>query len=81
MRRPVLTTAVGSLPETIVEEVNGWLVPAGDPGALADRLIQLAEDPGRAHLPVCEGRSGIPSWEDLARTVLDLAGGSEGPAS
>ncbi len=81
MHRPVVTTAVGSLPEMITEGVNGWLVPPGEPGALADRLARLAEDPGRAQLPVCEGESGIPSWEDLARTVLDLAGDSEDSAS
>jgi len=81
MRRPVLTTAVGALPETIREGVNGWLVPPEDPGALGERLAWLVEDPGRARLPVCEGESGIPSWEDLAQTVLDLADRSAEPSS
>lgn len=75
MRRPVLTTAVGSLPEVIVEGRNGWLVPPGDVRALTARLAGFVEDRGRARLPVCDGESGLPSWEDLARTLLGLLSG------
>jgi len=36
--RPVAAFAVGGLPELIVDGVNGYLVPAGDLGGLAERI-------------------------------------------
>lgn len=36
--RPVLTTSIAGIPELVRHEVDGWLVPAGDVGALADTL-------------------------------------------
>jgi glycosyltransferase involved in cell wall biosynthesis len=42
---PVLASRVGALPELIPDE---WLVPAGDPAALAAALGRLREDAGRA---------------------------------
>ena len=41
---PVVSTAVGGIPEAITDDVEGLLVPARDPGALADAEI------GRAHV-------------------------------
>ncbi len=79
LRRPVLTTRVGALPETIVEGENGWLVPPNDPDALAGVLGEIAQDRRQARLPVTEGESGLPDWGDLARVVMGLvtaAGGT-----
>ncbi len=77
--RPVLTTRVGALPETIVEGENGWLVPPEDPAALASVLRDISRDRKTACLPVTEGQSGLPDWGDLARAVLRLAGDAGGP--
>jgi glycosyltransferase involved in cell wall biosynthesis len=78
LNRPVLTTRVGALPETIVEGENGWLVPPNDPTALAEVLRRIVRDRREACLPVTEGHSGIPDWGDLARAVLRLAGDAGG---
>ncbi len=78
LNRPVLTTRVGALPETIVEGENGWLVPPNDPTALAEVLCRIVRDRREACLPVTEGHSGIPDWGDLARAVLRLAGDAGG---
>jgi glycosyltransferase involved in cell wall biosynthesis len=43
---PVLATAVGGTPE-IVDANSGLLVPARDPGALAEAIVALARDPDR----------------------------------
>ena len=42
---PVLATAAGGTAETITHEVDGWLVPVGDRGALSDGLARLIADP------------------------------------
>ena len=42
--KPVVVTAVGGLPEVVTEGKDGYLVPPGDPSALADRLITLLRD-------------------------------------
>lgn len=42
---PAVASRVGGLPETIVDGVTGYLVPAGDPDALRSRVARLASDP------------------------------------
>lgn len=62
-----LSTAVGGVPELIVEGVNGRLVPPDDPGALAEALLDLIADPdGRRAL----GRAG------QARVARDFDSGA-----
>ena len=41
---PVVATEVGGLTEVIADGTTGFLVPAKDPQALADRISQLAKD-------------------------------------
>ncbi|MPZ64395.1 MAG: glycosyltransferase [Pseudonocardiaceae bacterium] len=48
--RPAVCTAVGGIPDIIVDGVTGYLVPPRDPRALADRLVPLLRDPERARL-------------------------------
>lgn len=42
---PVVCTDVGGAREAIVEGETGYLVPAGDPETLADRIMQLLTNP------------------------------------
>ncbi len=44
-RLPVLSTAVSAIPELIRHGETGWLVPPGDPAALAGALATLIADP------------------------------------
>jgi glycosyltransferase involved in cell wall biosynthesis len=45
---PVVASAVGGIPDQIRHNKEGLLVPAGDPAALADALLELLQDPDRA---------------------------------
>jgi glycosyltransferase involved in cell wall biosynthesis len=44
-RRPVVATRWRGIPSVVDDGETGFLVEPQDPGAVADRLIQLAEDP------------------------------------
>lgn len=50
LSRPVVGTAGTGLDELITEGATGFLVPPGDPGALADGLARAWEHPGLARL-------------------------------
>lgn len=42
---PVVATRVGGVPQQVREGREGFLVPPGDPQALADALVRVVEDP------------------------------------
>jgi glycosyltransferase involved in cell wall biosynthesis len=42
---PVLSTAVGGVPELITHGENGWLIPAGNPSKLTDAIVSLLAQP------------------------------------
>ncbi|HEX2575231.1 MAG TPA: glycosyltransferase [Aquihabitans sp.] len=47
--RPVVSTAVGGVPEAVRHDVEGLLVPRRDPSALADAMVALHREPERRH--------------------------------
>ncbi len=78
---PVIASDVGGLREVVVEGETGFLVPPGDPGALAARLASLAGDSDLLELLGDGGRRraeehfSLPRWRerhiDLYRSLLD----------
>ena len=42
---PVVASRVGGLPEVVADGETGYLLPVGDVAAMADRVIQLLDDP------------------------------------
>lgn len=42
---PVVATAVGGTPEAVADGVTGFLVPPGDPAAIANKVGELLRDP------------------------------------
>ncbi len=42
---PVVSTRVGGIPEVVTDGHEGWLVPAGDVDALAEKLALLVANP------------------------------------
>lgn len=55
---PVVATDCGAMGMTVREDRTGWLVPPGDPGALAEALRAAARD--------------LPERRRIAGTMLDL---------
>jgi glycosyltransferase involved in cell wall biosynthesis len=45
---PIVATRVGGLPEVVEDGVTGFLVPAGDVAALAERLAWVLRHPEAA---------------------------------
>lgn len=64
MARPIVATAVGGLPEVVVHDVTGRIVPGEDPGAVAEAVHALLENPDLATAMGMRGR-------ERAETVLD----------
>ena len=74
-RRACVVTDAGGLPDKVKNGVNGWIVPAGDPAALAAAISGALED--RGHLArMGEAGRGIVerefSWESAIRETLRL---------
>lgn len=44
---PVVSTGVGGVGEIVIDGETGLLAPSGDDGALAEHILQLADDPDR----------------------------------
>lgn len=75
--RPVIGAAVGGIKSTVLDGVTGYLVPARDPHALAERLARLERQPALAHRMGQAGRARACehyTWQRVARQVLDIYG-------
>ena len=46
--RPVVATSVGGVTELVEQGVTGWVVPRGDPAAMADAVERIVGTPGMA---------------------------------
>ena len=74
---PVVATRVGGIPEVVEDGVTGLLVPPDDPGALAQAIVSLVEDPARAHALGAAGRRRAEerfSWDSVAARLHGLYG-------
>jgi starch synthase len=79
---PVVATAVGGIPEIVVEGVTGHLVPAADPAAagglgaaLAERVESLLADAARARVMGEAGRARVIelfTWKAIAARTAAL---------
>lgn len=46
---PIVATRAGAIPRVVEDGRDGWIVPAGDPGALQGALAEALADPELAH--------------------------------
>lgn len=66
---PVVATKVGGIPEVVQEGVNGALVPASNPAALADALEKYVEDAVRVAAHGAAARTAIERHYSVAAMV------------
>jgi glycosyltransferase involved in cell wall biosynthesis len=72
--RPVVATYVGGIPELVVDDVNGWLVPAGDADRLAQAIRECLRAPdARIQTMGQLGRARVLEMHDIARECRRLA--------
>jgi glycosyltransferase involved in cell wall biosynthesis len=67
---PVVSTAVGGVPEAVVDGLNGILVPPRQPKALAQAIMRLLVDPDMARTMGIAGRARAEELFD-AKVMAD----------
>jgi len=72
---PAVASAVGGVPDIIEDGRTGVLVPPGDVGVMADRIIVLAEDAARRQsLGQAAQQAAVPAYsvENMVRKIEAL---------
>jgi len=70
--RPVVSTAVGGVPEVVIGDQTGLLVPPDEPAAFAEALLGLLADPQRAEQLGQAGRRHVYPRYDSSRLIDDV---------
>lgn len=70
--RPVVASAVGGIPDIVDPGRTGWLVPPGEPQALAETILRLAANPAEARRVGEAGRRRVEERFSWGRIVEDL---------
>jgi glycosyltransferase involved in cell wall biosynthesis len=70
--RPVVATRVGGTPDLLADGAHGRLVPAGDPGALAEAIVKTLEESEAARRRALAGREYVLRRHSAARLVRDV---------
>lgn len=78
MGRPVITTNAPGCRETVVDGVNGWLVPVRDVPALAAAMLRFIEKPGLITTMGLESRRLAEERFDVVKINARLIGILEG---
>jgi glycogen(starch) synthase len=74
-RRAVVASAAGGLPDKVRPGVNGWLVPPGDPSALAAAISGALANPAQLASMGDAGRAIVErefSWDAAGAATLQL---------
>lgn len=70
--RPVVATRVGALPDIVQDNVNGLLIPPGDPAALAVALAKLQEPAVRTRMQEAIRQDQSGSDAEIRRQLLAI---------
>jgi glycosyltransferase involved in cell wall biosynthesis len=64
MKKPVVATRVGGIPEVVQEGKTGYLVEPGNPGAIAGKVIPLLQDKDLCQKMGIQGRHRVEAYYD-----------------
>jgi glycosyltransferase involved in cell wall biosynthesis len=70
--RAVVATAVGGVPEVVVDGETGLTIPSAQPARLADAIVRLLHDPPLAARLGAAGRRHVYPRYDSSRLVDDM---------
>lgn len=70
---PVIASEISGIPELVVREKTGLLVPPGDPKSLVEAILQIYNDAYRARIMAAQGRDLVLREFDIIRTVPSLS--------
>ncbi len=71
---PTVTTDVGGFPDVIVPGETGWMAPARQPAQLAEAILDVLADPGRARLITANGGRRAREMFDCTLRAPEVAG-------
>ncbi len=71
-QRPVIATRVGGIPELVKDGETGFLVPPGDPEAIAEKIVLLLRNPTLRQQMGAAGRNAAEIHFDLTKNVAEL---------
>lgn len=71
---PVVASRVNAVPEAVIDDVTGVLIPRGDPDALASAISGLLDDPGRSRRLGQAAAEFVRRHHDLGATVDVVTG-------
>ncbi len=71
---PIIATNVGALPEVVIHEKSGLIVPPNDPAALADAILRFYNEKMEQKLMAGAGEERKKyTWEAMAEAIENLA--------
>jgi glycosyltransferase involved in cell wall biosynthesis len=83
-RKPVIASSVGGIPDAVVHEETGLLVPERDSAALADAIVRVLTEPGLAERLGEGGYRRVQeffSWDRIVNQSLDAYADAQRAAS
>lgn len=69
---PVVATRVGDMPQVITHGHSGYLVPADDPHALTEAILEILNNPAPARAAAAAAREAARAEYSLERMVRDV---------
>ena len=72
MKKPVVASNIGGIPEIVDDGVVGYLVPPRDPEVLADKILKVIKDPEKARAMGEEGYKKIISNFSIENKIEEL---------
>jgi len=69
---PVVASRSGGAEEIMVNGETGFLMPVGDPEALAEATLRMISEPDQARAMAVKGRAVVMERYSIARTAMEL---------